>query len=124
MRVAGKLYVLDGSDETKLAVLRTLSASDFLSVPWRQVSSHLKLVNHEGAELSGVGHASMLSVPSSHSELFGPLIEALAAAVPEQLRCIDGEYQVFKLELPQDPLTVTTVVMELDDGRLEAMVSG
>lgn len=49
-------------------------------------------------------------------------MEKLAEGLPEQMRCFNGDYVPFKFELPQDPLTVTTVVMEYDVGRLEPMV--
>lgn len=36
---------------------------------------------------------------------------------------VEKGYEAFALKLPEDPLTVTTVVMEMDDGRLVPMVS-
>ena len=43
--------------------------------------------------------------------------------MPKQARTANGGYEAFSLKLPEDPLTVTTVVMEMDDGRLVPMVS-
>ena len=73
--------------------------------------------------MKGVAHASLVSSENSHAHLFGQLIESLATGLPDQLREVEGEYVQFKLELPQEPLCVTTVIIEHDDGRLMPMVS-
>jgi hypothetical protein len=105
-RLAGKYYVMDGDDEEKLALLRALSRTDFLSSEWSQVPANFKIINHD-----------------EHSHIFSQLLEKLANALPWQLRaCTDG-YKQFKLELPQDPLCVTTVIMEYADGSLVPMIS-
>ena len=52
------------------------------------------------------------------------LIEKLAKLVPEQLRSVVGEYEKFRLDLPESPLSVTTIVMEYENGTLVPMVSG
>lgn len=122
-RIAGKAYVMDGDDKAKLSLLRALSASDWLATPWEKVPANFKLAGPGGKEMTGVAHASMLSVPASHANLFGPLMEKLAKDIPEQMRSFNGEYTAFRLDLPDEPLTVTTVVIEYEDGRLEPMVA-
>lgn len=124
MRLAGKAYVMDGDDAEKLELLHKLACTDFLAAPWEKVPPNFKLTNPEGKQMTGIAHASMLSDAYGQGALFGPLIEALAKALPEQVRSVKGDYQSFRLELPQDPLTVMTVVMEYEDGRLVPMVSG
>ena len=124
MRLAGKAYVLQGEDDEKLTVLRLLSVSDFLSAPWCKVPTNFKMVNSNGVEMMGVAAATTLSDPYGHSHLFGPLIEEIAQSIPEQLQSIAGGYSKFRLELPENPLTVTTLVVEHEDGRLVPMISG
>lgn len=124
MRLAGKTYVMQGEDEDKLALLRLLSATDFPSAPWCKVPANFKLINSDGSEMVGVAATSSLSDPYSHGHLFGSLIEDLAQALPEQLQSISGEYSQFRLELPENPLTITTLVVEHEDGRLVPMISG
>ncbi|TKB07455.1 hypothetical protein [Desulforhopalus sp. IMCC35007] len=124
MRISGKTYTLQGSDQEKLKLLRCLSASDFVSVPWRKVPANFKQISPDGQEIRGVASASLLSDPISHSHIFGPLIEELAASLPEQICSYGGEYRKFKMELPADPLAVTTIVIEQEDGQLVPMVSG
>lgn len=123
VRLAGKAYVMDGEDEQKLELLRQLSATDFLSAPWHKVPERFSVVYPDGERLSGVAHVSLLSAPESHEHLFGSLMDLLAERLPEQMRSINAEYQRFRMHLPQAPLTVTTVVVEHEDGRLEPMVS-
>lgn len=123
LRLAGKAYVVDGSDEEKLAQLHSLSATDFLSATWQKVPENFTITNAEGREMHGVAHASMISDESAHSVLFRLLIDELERLLPEQVRSFEGTYVPYRPELPESPLCVTTLVMEYDDGRLEAMLS-
>lgn len=123
MRLAGRFYVLDGEDSEKLSLLRQLATTDFLCATWKKVPSNFA-INGPEEEMRGVAHASMLSEPVSHSHLFGPFIEKLAQRVPSQMRSVSGDYRQFTMELPEEPLTVTTVVIEYEDGRLVLMASG
>jgi hypothetical protein len=75
-------------------------------------------------EMQDVAQASMIRDPYCHRNLFGPLIESLAQSIPEQVRSVEGEYQPFRLDVPQEPLCVSTLVMQIEDGSLVPMVSG
>lgn len=124
LRLAGKTYVLHGNDADKLALLRQLATSDFLGATWHKVPAKFKISHPVYGVMEGAAQASMLSDPQYHDTLFGPLLEHLARTVPEQLSCVDGEYKVFRLELPREPLLVSTTVMENEDGTLVPMVAG
>lgn len=121
-RVAGKVYVLDGSDREKLDLLRRLSATDFLSAEWMQIPENFAVIGPHGESLR-YAQLSVLSDEYSKSLLVGPLLEKLAASVTEQLHEVDGEYRTFKLQMPEAPLTVLTVVVEHPDGRLVPMLN-
>ncbi len=123
LRLSGKTYVMQGSDAEKLALLRQLAASDFLGAPWHKVPANFTISHPAYGVMRGAAQTSMLSDPQYHETLFGPLIEHLARTVPEQLSCADGEYKVFRLELPQEPLLVSTIVMENEDGTLLPMIA-
>lgn len=122
-RIAGKSYVLEGTDHQKLTLLRQLSGTDFLSAPWHPVPRNFRITNPDGEELLGVAHVSMLLDQNSHPNLFGPLMDELAKQVPTQLRSVEGEFKPFKLELPEAPLCVTTQILEFEDGRQVPQVS-
>ena len=124
MRIAGKVYVMQGSDEQKLRLLKMLSGTDFLAARWEKVQQNFSLNAPDGKVMKGVAHASMVNDPNSHGVLFKYVIDGLDASLPEQLRCVDGDYEKFRLKLPEDPLCVTTIVMEYEDGSLVPMVSG
>ena len=122
-RVAARSYVLDGDDAAKLAVLHQLAATDFLHAEWMGVAKQFVISNPDEERMEGVAHASMLNDGVTPGVLFGPLFNKLEAAVQKQARMANGGYEAFVVKLPEDPLTVTTVVMEMDDGRLVPMVS-
>ena len=73
--------------------------------------------------MKGVAHASLVSDQESHMALFGQLIDELERQVPEQLRCINGVYEKFRMNIPESSLNVTTVIIERGDGTLMPMVS-
>lgn len=75
VRLTGRAYVMDGDDHTKLALLRSLSKTDWLAAHWEKVPANFNLVGPDGEKMVGVAHASMLSVPESHAHLFGSLME-------------------------------------------------
>lgn len=122
-RVAVRAYVLDGDDDAKLGVLHLLAATDFLHAEWVGESKQFVISGPDGERMEGVAHASLLNDGVTPGALFGPLFNKLEAAVPQQVRTANGGYEAFSLKRPEDPLTVTTVVMEFDDGRLVPMVS-
>lgn len=122
-RLAGKAYVMDGDEEQKVALLRSLSSTDFLSATCEAVPKSFRLMDLNGRLLQGVTLHSIIGIRAYHSRLFGPLMERLAQGLPEQAKKVAGTYSKFRMELPEDPLTVTTVVVEYDDGRLVPVVT-
>ena len=123
LRLAGKAYVMLGTDEEKLELLRQLSISDFLCATWHKVPQNFTIHHSDFGEMKGAAHASMISDQNSHEHLFGSLIELLAESIQEQMRCINGDYQKFRLDIPQEPLCVTTIVLEKENGDLVPLVS-
>ena len=124
VRIAGKGYVMDGKDSDKLNLLRQLSCTDFLSAKWFPVPKNFNLSGPNGEKMKGVAQASQINDPYVNGILFGNVMDMIANEFPEQLRSIKDEYQRFKLELPESPLCVTTIVIEKSDGQLVPMVSG
>lgn len=121
-RVAGKAYVLDGTDREKLDLLRRLAATDFLCAEWMAIPENFGVIEPNGERLR-YAQLSILSDEYAKSVLVGPLLEKLATSVPKQLREVNGEYRSFTLQMPEAPLTVLTVVVEYPDGRLVPMIN-
>lgn len=121
-RISGKAYVLDGTDSEKLALLRQLAGMDFLSAEWIPIPENFGVIGTDGERIR-YAQLSMLADENAKSVLVGPLLERLAASIPEQLREVNGEYEPFTMQMPEAPLTVLTVVIESPDGRLLPVVN-
>lgn len=121
-RVAGRAYVLDGEDSEKLALLRRLAATDFLCAESMPVPENFSVVLPDGQRLRAA-QLTHLSDEYSKSALVGPMLEKLAEGVPSQFRHRGDEYESFAMRMPKAPLTVLTVVVEHEDGRLVPMVN-
>jgi hypothetical protein len=121
-RVAGKVYVLDGNDAEKLAVLRGLAATDFLSAEWMPIPESFGVISPNGERL-GLAQLSQLADEYTKSVLVGPMLERLAESLPQQLRQRGDEFEPFMMKMPEAPLTVLTVVVERPDGQLVPMVN-
>jgi hypothetical protein len=91
---------MQGTDAEKLSLLRQLAAGDFLCAPWHKVRVNFTIQHVDFGEMKGAAQASMISDPQYHEHLFGPLIEKLAQAIPEQVRSVNGEYRKFRLDIP------------------------
>lgn len=53
LRLAGKTYVMQGTNAEKLALLRQLAASDFLSAPWHKVPANFTIQHTDFGEMKG-----------------------------------------------------------------------
>lgn len=118
-RISGKAYVLDGDDEAKLAVLKQLAPTDYLTAPWTAVPDHHVVWGPQGQSVRGAVFAADLD-PGA---VFGGVIDALSM-LPNQLRSVDGQYEVcrFDASAAAVPLFVLTYVLEREDGRLVPQV--
>lgn len=123
LRLAGKTYVMSGSDAEILALLRQLAASDFLCAVWQKVPSNFTIQHSDLGELKGAAKASMINNQNYHRNLFGPLIEMLSKSIPAQICSENGEYRPLPVDMPNAPLSVTTIVMEYEDGTLVPLIS-
>lgn len=121
-RIAGKAYVLDGTDTEKLSVLRQLARTDFLSAEWIPIPENFGVIGVDGERLR-YAQLSILSDENAKGILVGPMLEKLAASLPEQLREVEGEYEPFTMQMPEAPLTILTTVVEYPDGRLVPVVN-
>lgn len=121
-RVAGKAYVLDGSDAEKLALLRQLAATDFLCAEWQAVPERFGVVSPHGEHLRAA-QLAMLSDEETKAALVGPLLNRLADTLPRQFRQVGDRYEPLEMTMPDAPLTVLTVVVERPDGELVPIVN-
>lgn len=115
---AAKPYALAGDDESKLAVLRALAATDFYTAPRTAVPGRWVVRVPDGRELPGAMHISQLNES-------GPEFDAMGAVAspPPQILMRDGIPEGFVLPVPEEPLFVRTVVEERHDGTLVPVVN-
>ncbi|MGW0035959.1 hypothetical protein [Gordonia sp. NPDC003376] len=113
-RISGKAYILDGSDEQKSAVLRSLAGSDFRTAATRPVPDRLGVVDRDGRRIAGAVLPHRLSEVSL---IFGTVLDELSA-LPVQLCSVAGRSVEFPPPEVEAPLYVLTVVVEHADGRL------
>jgi len=66
----------------------------------------------------GVATTNHVQNRDACTHLFGDLINRLEVSLPEQLLCSEGDYTVLQPKISQEPLMITTVVIEQNDGRL------
>ena len=50
-------------------------------------------------------------------------LDKLAEELPSQVRTCEDGYTTFSMQMPEDPLTILTVVIEQDDGRLVPLLT-
>ena len=91
-----KAYVVEGSDEEKLAFLQGRAALDYLIAESFSVPERFHLV--VGATRLPVGHVAMLQTLDSPIALFEDAVRVLEDRFPAQS----------DLSVPQDPLVCTT----------------
>ncbi|BBY99291.1 hypothetical protein [Mycolicibacterium fallax] len=113
MEIAAKRYVMGGSDREKAAVLKHLAGADFYSVERRFVPERFTLVGPSGQLIEGAVPVNDLDVDA----VFAPLIVELAA-IPKQVRQVNGRWEEYVPQVLGQPIWVLTVVLETEDGRL------
>ena len=120
LRLAGRGYAMSGDDESKLKVLHSLATTDFHIADTYKIPDRFVLIlEHE--KIRGVAHPSAIH---DHLDIFESVYEGIEKNLPNQIRSIGGEYESYKLTVPQDPLCVLTCVVEGSDGSLTPMISG
>ena len=121
-RVAGRDYVLTGTDNEKFATLHMLAKTDFLIAPWLPIPKNVKVVTENGT-LNGMTTPAVLNESSSFNTIFEQVFLQIDQTIPKQLKFNDSNYEEFCLKVPNEPLYVLTTIIEYDDGRLELIIS-
>lgn len=120
LRIAGKAYALQGSDETKLLTLHQMAGTDHLTATHAKISERFTIQSKQG-ELKG---AALVHLFSKYTvDAYGELLDRLERDLPRCIRSVDGNYEYFTLKIPQNPLIVTTAIYEREDGELVARVA-
>jgi hypothetical protein len=119
VRIAGKAYALRGTDEEKLAALHVMAGTDHLTATQGKVPDRF-VIHTEHGELKGTAPVNLLH--DNDANAYGDLIDQIERDLPKGICSVDGNYQLFTMKVPQNPLIVITAVCEREDGELVACV--
>ena len=120
IRIAAKAYALKGSDEEKLAILKSLAGTDHLSATQGRIPERY-VTTVEGQEMAGSIPAAALQ--SEPLPVFDDLFTEIEKSLPQLYRTVDDQYEPFKLQLTEPFLWVMTSIFESSEGQLIARVS-
>lgn len=120
IRIAAKAYALTGSDEQKLAVLKSLAGTDHLTATQGRVPQGY-LTDVDGQKTPGCIPAAALQ--TDPLPVFDELFAEIEKSLPQLYRAANGGYQPFRITLTEPFLWVMTSVYESPGGQLIARVS-
>lgn len=119
--LAGRVYNMAGSDSEKLALLKRLSATDYITAKRPEVPSRFKVSYADGASKSGVTFLN--AVYEQNNQLFEDVFGSLEFDLPPVPIFLSAGYQSIKQTLPDAPLCVTTVLYEDGDGGIRPIIT-
>ena len=120
LRTAGKAYALDGTDDEKQSALQRMAGTDHLTATQGTVPKHYCVSSALGSVAGAIPKVIILD---HHAVVFSPLMDKLEEELPKQRHIVDGKYQELSLKIPENPISVTTAVHEMENGELVAYVS-
>jgi len=119
--LAGRAYALQGTDEDKLKMLRELSACDYQTVKAVKLPERFNLVEPCGQTKKGV--TTIQSFYDKSSALFDELFAHIENQLPAITDYTQEETKLIPQRLPSDPLCVTTLLCEDEQGSRRAIVT-
>jgi len=119
--LAGKAYSICGTDQEKLDLLKTLSATDHVTAERYNVPERFTVIFADGSEESGIARLSMISLPAA--QLFEDVFKTIENELPPIFDISDDDREVTHQTIPKSPLCVITVLYEDEDGSIRPIIS-
>jgi len=119
--LAGKAYNLSGSDAEKLALLKKLSATDFITAKRYKVPGRFQVSYLDGTEKHGI--TLLNTVHDPNAQLFEEMFRNLEAELPPLPDFSGSGYKEIKQKIPDDPLCVITVLYEAETGSVRPIIT-
>lgn len=114
--LSGKAYTVDGSDEEKLTILKSLARTDYKTAKRLQVPSRFGVQFSDGTVKANVTYLNAIADPNA--ELFAEVFKSLERDLPPVLCWERGELVERKQCFPESPLTVVTALYEDEQGNI------
>ncbi|WP_326935333.1 hypothetical protein [Flavobacterium sp. PL11] len=115
-----KPYALFGTDDQKLKILQVLAQSDYITVSQRKLpSNYVLVVGNE--KLTGVVEASQIQ------NVFEGNVDYFITEIEKDLvisgNTFSNTMQKIELKLPNNPIYVSTIIAENDQGETRPLTS-
>lgn len=116
-----KVYHMEGEDQFKFNLLRTLAESDYITCERQDVPDNFKVV-YPNREVKGIPVHKLNELFQSRMEQFIQLAES---SLPKLLKFdpYGGSHKAVKQVIPQDPLYVMTLIFENEVGEQRAFTT-
>jgi hypothetical protein len=116
--LAGRAYQLSGTDEEKVKILKSLSLTDYHIAKRVLVPERFKVID-EGVERSGYTTVQDINDPRLY--LFEVVYQTLEKDLPPMLLPGNeiGAYTPKEQKIPQNPLYVSTILLEDEYGHIK-----
>lgn len=119
--LAGKVYSVEGTDAEKLAVLKSLSATDYVTAKRHHVPSRMKIIRPDGTSKKGV--ATLRAIQDPDAMLFEELLRSLEQDLPPLPDFSGVETRAVRQVIGNSPLTVTTILCEDEHGAIRPIIT-
>ena len=118
-RLAGRAYVMSGTEAHKISLLRALSTTDYLAAQMFQVP--MSFIVTAGEE-TRAGYCLPSTIADYKEKVFAEVLEQLDKTMPLQASFTVGQEKSFRMKLPENPLCITTPLIEDEDGVIKPQV--
>ncbi|TLS68635.1 hypothetical protein FEF65_02715 [Mariprofundus erugo] len=119
--LSGKAYVLSGTDQQKLGLLKELAATDYLTAKRYRIPERFHVITPGGVKK---GFADVREVFDPNAMMFEELFEEIERNLPSVISFDYGGQATHKPQkIPGDPLCVTTILCEDTLGNIRPILS-
>ena len=119
--VAGKVYNTFGSDKEKLLLLKSLSATDYITAKRYPLPERFVVSFTDGTTKAGV--TSLNVIYDLNAQVFEEVFKAIELELPSIPNYSSLTCDYTQLKLPENPLCVTTFLYEDEFGRIRPIIT-
>jgi len=120
--LSGKAYKVSGNDQEKLAILKMLAATDYITAKRYRVPDRFAVQYPNGVKKTG--YADLGAVSDPHAQLFESIFKNLEHELPPIPKFDPmGNNIGVPQQVPDAPLCVTTILYEDDRGNIHPIIS-